>query len=131
MRVSIHTSLFITEGFGGSWSRIGSTAQYAEKGKATMVIRWSKNMKAKDLMPIIIHQFGHALGFGHVLMKQSEWDVLRTNKFVDSSKMMKSYGADSADNFEVLWTGKEIPESDFNCSDENSVMQFRYTNHIF
>ena len=104
---------------------IGSTAESVDKSEPTMVIRWTKDMKYDDIMPVIIHQFGHALGFGHVLMKQSEWDILKANNFVDSKSMMRSYRVDDVDKFEVQWTGKGIPESDYNSDDDKSVMQFR------
>ena len=118
--------IIILEGSGGSWSMIGSTAKFVEKGKPTMVIKLRKGMSSEEITATINHQFGHALGFGHVLMKQSEWDILNTSKFVDQRKMMKSYGVDDLAKFEVQWTGKGMPESGFNCSDDNSVMQFRY-----
>ena len=105
---------------------IGSTAQYVERGQPTMVIKYRKGMHSEDIMPIIIHQFGHALGLGHVLMKQSEWDILKARSFVDSSKIMKSYGVDDMEKFEVQWTGKGMPDKDINYSDDKSIMQYWY-----
>ena len=104
---------------------IGSTAESVDKSDPTIVIRWTKDMKYDDLRPIIIHQFGHALGLGHVLMKESEWAILRDNKYVDTKKMMESYGVPDLDTFQVQWTGQGMPASDYVCGDDQSVMQFR------
>lgn len=87
----------------------------------TMVLNFSNMESSEEIEATIIHQFGHALGLGHALMKPSDWKVLKD--FVDQEKMMKSYGLQGVDDFEVQWTGKGMDKAEVNY-DEESIMQY-------
>ena len=81
------------------------------------------NMSQKEIKMTIIHQFGHALGLGHALMKPQYWEAIK--KFVDVNVMMRSYGVNSLADFETQWTGNGLGENEVNY-DEESVMGYRY-----
>ncbi len=104
-----------------TWSALGTVAKSIPKDKPTMVLNFS-NMKDDEIIATIVHQFGHALGLGHALMKPEDWHVLR--KYVDQREMMECYGSPTMEDFEVQWTGKGLKE--MVNYDEGSVMQYRY-----
>ena len=112
--------MFLADVVFGSWSVLGSIAKHVPKDKSTMSFNFS-NMKSEEIQITIIHQFGHALGLGHALMKPGDWEVLK--EFVDIKEMARCYDARNEEEFEVLWTGKGLSE-DVN-HDEGSVMQYR------
>ena len=105
----------------GSWSAIGSKAEGILLPKPTMVFNFN-NMSDEEIKATVIHQFGHALGLGHALMKFDDWSNLKPNVDVDS--MMRSCGASNEGDFEVLWTGKTLSRADVS-QDEKSVMIHR------
>ena len=72
-------------------------------------------MSDEDIKATIIHQFGHALGLGHALMKPNEWKDLKPN----------CVNIEDVENFEVQWTGKKLKKSIVNY-DKESVMRYRY-----
>ena len=80
------------------------------------------NMSPREIKATIIHQFGHALGLGHALMKPHNWEAIKN--FVDVEVMMRSYGVSCPADFETEWTGKNLSEDVVNY-DEESVMEYR------
>ena len=120
-RFIIQSCMFCADEAYGSWSVLGSIAKHVAKDKPTMSFNFS-NMKSEDIKITIIHQFGHALGFGHAMMRPEDWEVLK--EFVDIKEMVRCYDARNEEDFEVLWTGKELSEDVVNY-DEGSVMQYR------
>lgn len=77
------------------------------------------NMSTTEVDAVIIHQFGHALGLGHALMKREEWQSLEQHVHVD--KMMESFGIEDQEKFLKHWTGKNIEGSNY---DTESVMGY-------
>ena len=80
-------------------------------------------MSNNEIMATVIHQFGHALGLGHALMKPDDWNALKP--FLDLHRMMSSCGASTEENLEDQWTGKKLKRSTVNY-DEDSIMKHRY-----
>ena len=78
-----------------------------------------EGMSGKMIRATIIHQFGHALGLGHTLMKPGDWDILK--KFVDQDAMKRCYDLENLGDFEVQWTGRGMTEPHY---DDDSVMQY-------
>ena len=107
----------------GSWSALGCEAKHTPKSKPTMVLNF-KAMNEDEVKTTVIHQFGHALGLGHALMKPNKWEVLKPHLKID--EMMRSYGSPNIDSFEVQWTGKNMNKEDVNY-DPGSIMHSRYT----
>ena len=91
------------------------------------------NLSDGMIKAVIIHQFGHALGFGHALMDPMDWVTLK--RYVDLEKMMKSLGVLTKEDLEVVWVGKGLNEVELSgttldngCAvlhDPKSVMQYR------
>ena len=79
-------------------------------------------MNDDETKATVIHQFGHALGVGHALMKPKDWKALKPYVHLDS--MMKSHGVSSERDFQIEWTGKKLKLSVVNY-DEESVMGYR------
>lgn len=80
-------------------------------------------MSDKEIKATVVHQFGHALGLGHALMKPEVWDILKDH--VNIEEMKRSYGAPAVVDFDTLWTGNGLRVDLLNY-DEESVMQYRY-----
>ncbi len=107
---------------GVSWSALGTVAKTIPTSDPTLALNFSK-MKSDEIKATIVHQFGHALGLGHALMKPDHWDVLK--EYLDVDEMVRHYGSPSEDAFEVQWTGKGMGrEVNY---DGGSVMRYRYT----
>ena len=87
-----------------------------------MVLNFS-NMNSEEIKATIAHQFGHALGLGHALMRPEKWEGLKPYLNVD--KMMEHHGSPSLEDFEVIWTGKGMKRDDVNYDDE-SIMRYTY-----
>ena len=81
------------------------------------------DMNDDQIKSTVIHQFGHALGLGHALMKPEDWTVLKP--YLNLRKMMKSCGTETLEDLEVQWTGKNLSRSVVNY-DEESIMGYRY-----
>ena len=107
----------------GSRSVLGTFAKYIPETKPTMILNFS-NMNSEMIKATILHQFGHALGLGHALMKPEVWEWLRPH--VNLTAMMAFYGSPSLEAFEVQWTGKGLSGDVVNY-DEGSIMQYRYS----
>ena len=75
-----------------------------------------------DIKATVLHQFGHALGLGHALMKPTDWKALKP--YVHTDSMMKSYGVSKEKDLKVQWTGEKLKQSVVNY-DEESVMGYR------
>ena len=107
----------------GSWSALGTFAKYIPKELPTMILNFS-NMNSEMIKATILHQFGHALGLGHALMKPEVWEWLRSH--VNLREMMAFYGSPSLEAFEMQWTGKGLSGDVVNYN-ERSIMQYRYS----
>lgn len=84
-----------------------------------MVLNLS-DMTPQEIDATIIHQFGHALGLGHALIKKEEWDVLE--EYVNAGEIKGSFGLPVEQDFEMLWTGVGAKAA---CNyDGNSVMSY-------
>jgi hypothetical protein len=86
-----------------------------------MVLNFS-GMNDKEIKATIIHQFGHALGLGHALMKPDVWRLLKP--LVNLNEMMNSLAVHNVSDLEKLWCGKGLRQEDLNY-DEESVMHYR------
>lgn len=106
----------------GNWSAIGCDAKLYDPVEPTMVLDFS-NMSAREIMGTVIHQFGHALGLGHALMKPDDWKALQP--YVNVHTMKSTCGALNEEDLEDQWTGKKQKRSTVNY-DEDSIMKFRY-----
>ena len=74
---------------------------------------------------MVIHQFGHALGLGHALMKPNEWKSIK--EYVDVLKMgMACHVENDEKAFMRQWTGTGVRTSVEVNYDEKSVMQYWY-----
>ena len=108
----------------GSWSALGCEAKhFTQKNKPSMVLNF-RTMNEDEVKTTVLHQFGHALGLGHALMKPEDWIVLKPH--LKTEEMMSSYGSPNMDMFEVQWTGKNINKKFVNY-DSESIMHCRYT----
>jgi hypothetical protein len=86
-----------------------------------MVLDLGGNMSPKEIDATIIHQFGHALGLGHALLKKEDWDII--GSCINISEMTKSLGLPSEQDFELQWTGLGARAT---CNyEKNSVMLFK------
>ena len=101
-----------------TWSDLGSIAKNTSDGRATMSLNFS-NMNDQEIETTIVHQFGHALGLGHSLMKPRDWKVLKPYL------MMTNTLSCNLEDLDVMWTGEGLDEDVVNY-DKQSVMQYRY-----
>ena len=107
-----------------NWTVIGFPSTRVGKYKPTMSLNF-RGMNEQETRAMVIHQFGHALGLGHALMRPEEWEDIK--EYVDMEKMaMESHYEDRVDFFEKEWTGKELGDDVLVNYDEKSVMQYRY-----
>ena len=106
----------------GNWSVIGSMAKVIDKSKPTMLLNFGC-MSGEEIKGTVVHQFGHALGLGHALMRPEDWEVLK--EYLDLHQILSFYFSPSIDKFEVQWTGKGRDPESVNY-DERSVMAYRY-----
>jgi hypothetical protein len=74
------------------------------------------NMTDEEIKATIVHQFGHALGLGHTLMKPDVWEELKPYW---NQELLSN-----VEEFEIAWTGKGLEDGVVNY-DEKSVMQYR------
>ena len=88
-----------------------------------MVLNFS-SMNDEQIKGTIVHQFGHALGLGHALMRPEDWEVLK--EYLDLQQMLSFYSSPSLEDFEVQWTGKGRRDPASVNYDEESIMTFRY-----
>lgn len=102
----------------GSWSVLGKAAKHYSKSEPTMFLDFSE-MGPEEIDTIIVHQFGHALGLGHALMRSDDWRVLK--EYVDPNAMAKSFGLQKVEDFEVQWTGQKANAN----YDNRSVMLYK------
>jgi predicted Zn-dependent protease with MMP-like domain len=86
-----------------------------------MILNFS-GMNDKKIKATIVHQFGHALGLGHALMKPDVWRLLKP--LVNLNEMMNSLAVHSVSDLEKLWCGKGLRQRNLNY-DEESVMHYR------
>ena len=107
----------------GSWSMLGSICS-SDKTQPTMFLDLS-DMTSKQVDTTIMHQFGHALGLGHALLKKEDWDVLKD--YVDGAKIRQCLCLPDEQDFEMQWTGHDChhPHHDI-----QSVMLQRYIHYI-
>ena len=77
------------------------------------------DMNDEEIKATIVHQFGHALGLGHALMRPKVWEVLKP--YLNIGMITTSI---SMEDFEVHWTGKGLDDNVVNY-DEKSVMRYR------
>ena len=113
------------------WSAVGSMAKHFHPSAPTMVLNFS-GLDSHMIKSTIIHQFGHALGLGHALMRPKDWATIR--KHVNTEEM-KMYGITSKEDFKIKLTGKGLKELEWTETglkddsavnyDETSVMQYR------
>ena len=106
----------------GNWSAIGRNAEDFDPLEPTMVLNFS-NMNDSEIMATVIHQFGHALGLGHALMKPEHWNTLKP--YVHLRTMMNSCGVSTKEDLEDQWTGKKLKITIVNY-DQDSIMAQRY-----
>ena len=85
-----------------NWSAIGSLAKTVPKERPTMVLNFS-GMNDKEIKATIAHQFGHALGLGHVLIKPEDWNDIKP--YLNIEEMMKSLGIQKEEDLDVELTG--------------------------
>ena len=109
-------STIIIIGGTSSWSAIGSKAKDLEQSEPTMVFNFN-NMSGEEIKATVIHQFGHALGLGHALMRFDDWSNLKPN--VDMQAMMRICGALNEEHLEDVLTGDDVNH------DMKSVMVYR------
>ena len=84
-----------------------------------------RNMDVKEVKAMVIHQFGHALGMGHALMRPEEWDGIK--EYVDVRKMaMSCHDEIDEKAFMRQWTGMGLRTHVQVNHDEKSVMQYWY-----
>ena len=84
-----------------------------------------RNMSVQQVKAMVIHQFGHALGLGHALMKPEEWESIK--EYVDVRKMgMACHDEKDEKAFKQQWTGMGVRASVEVNHDEKSVMQYWY-----
>jgi hypothetical protein len=77
------------------------------------------NMSDEEIKATIVHQFGHALGLGHTMMKPDVWEELKP--YCDL-KLMNTKS--NVEEYEFAWTGKRLEDGEVNY-DEKSVMEYR------
>ena len=111
--------IFVDDDF-SNWTAIGAPALLINHRKPTMSLNF-RNMNEQEIRATVIHQFGHALGLGHALMKPEDWHAVKY--FVNVEEMVKSYGANNEEEFEIQWTGKEMSEKAK--YSEKSIMRYR------
>jgi hypothetical protein len=82
-------------------------------------------MNIQEIKATVVHQFGHALGLGHALMKPDDW--LRVQDYVDVDKMVKeTYYQCEEDAFVRYWTGMGVMDEGVVVNyDEKSVMRYK------
>lgn len=56
-----------------------------------MVLNLSRMEGDDEIKATIVHQFGHALGLGHTLMKPEEWNGIM--EYLDEEGIKDYYGA--------------------------------------
>ena len=107
---------------GRNWSELGSMAKtIRDEAQPTMCLNFS-NMNDEQIKAIIVHQFGHALGLGHSLMKPRDWKVLKPYLNLE---MMTNTLSCNLEDLDVMWTGEGLDEDVVNY-DKQSVMQYRF-----
>ena len=79
-------------------------------------------MRDDEIKTAIVHQFGHALGLGHALMKPEDWDALKDHLKLE--QMMSDCHASNDVDLRKQWTGKGLKENLIRY-DNQSVMLFR------
>ena len=111
------------------WSAVGNEAKLLTPlAEPTMILDFT-DMNDDQIKSTVLHQFGHALGLGHALMKPEDWTVLKP--YLNVNEMMKSFATENLtlEDFEVQWTGKNMKNSVVNYDDE-SIMGYRYVSII-
>ena len=103
-----------------NWSIIGSLAKGLSQ-QPTIGFNFT-NMEDDEIKTTIVHQFGHALGLGHALMKPEDWDTLKNNMKLE--QMMSDCHASNVVDLRKQWTGKGLKENLVHY-DDLSVMLYR------
>ena len=94
----------------------------AKEKEPTMSLNFM-NMNMQEIKAMVVHQFGHALGLGHALMKPEEWDGIK--QYVDVRKMAKAcHDEEYEDAFVNQWTGVGLRAKVQVNYDEKSVMRY-------
>jgi hypothetical protein len=126
--VWIDTSFLYLYFFTGSdfsnWTVIGFPSARVRREKPTMSLNF-QNMNMQEIKATVVHQFGHALGLGHALMKPDEW--LRVQDYVDVRRMAKESHYEYGEGvFARHWTGMGLMDEGVMVNyDEKSVMRYR------
>ena len=73
---------------------------------------------------MILHQFGHVLGLGHMHQGPQYWSIIA--KFMDEEKMLESLNI-SKKEFDTQWCKAECHGEDFyqHDYDEDSIMHYQ------
>ena len=104
-----------------NWTFLGYDAMKCDKSLPTMVLNLNSEFMTDGMIKAtVIHQFGHALGLGHALMKPKVWKALKPR--VNLASMMKAYNTTDRNEFDIRWSGKD--KKDFNY-DQKSVMRYK------
>jgi hypothetical protein len=103
---------------------IGFPSTRVLREKPTMSLNF-QNMNKQEIKATVVHQFGHALGLGHALMKPDEW--LRVQDYVDVRRMAKESHYEYGEGvFARHWTGMGLMDEGVMVNyDEKSVMRYR------
>ena len=96
-------------------------AKVIDKSKPTMTLDFSR-MNGEAIKGTVVHQFGHALGLGHALMRPEDWEVLK--EYLNVQQMCDFHNLPSVEEFQMQWTGKGHDPATINY-DEGSIMAYR------
>lgn len=80
-----NTDVRISFKYAGSWSVLGTTCKNVPKGTPTMNFGWlNKNTTDSELIRVVLHEFGHAIGLIHEHMNPVaggiKWNKIRVEK---------------------------------------------------
>ena len=123
---------FYKDGLLSNWTIIGSPAKCTQYlTHPTMSLNFG-SMDMSDIRATVVHQFGHALGLGHALMRPEEWGMIKPH--LNIRKMISNNGVREEEDLMLQWTGRWQKELEWRGKqlmggvvnyDQESIMQYR------
>jgi len=108
---------------GGSWSYIGNSAEDVSKNKPTMNFGWfDKNTTEEESRRVILHEFGHLLGFIHE--HQSPKSEINWNKDAVYKYYDDKFGWSRRLTYENILKKYSKTETQFTTYDRLSIMHY-------